>query len=165
MEQNNIIEKSSMTQAKQGEIEIISDSLGYHLLPEIQAAFKDKVERYIRKSDRDVIIARIREQMVGYCMVIDQLDPPDSLSPDIRNQLYAYGCITGLGVNPEWRRNGIGARLVKEGIHWMEHRGLPGIWLRTRVMAEWYKKHLQFEIVGSMTVKKTVIKAVLARCF
>jgi len=138
-------------------------SLSRHQGPELQLAFKDKVERYTRKQDRDVIIARIENEIVGYCLVIDQLTPPEALSPDIFQRLSSYGCITGLGVNPEWRENGIGARLVREGLEWAKHRGLPGVWLRTRVMAEWYKKHIQFERVGSMIVKKTVIKAVLAK--
>ena len=163
MEQDKNIVKTSMALAHHGEVEFIAESLGHHLLPEIQVAFKEKVDRYIHKTGRDVIIARINEHIVGYCMVIENLELPDSLSPDIHKRLSTYGCITGLGVNPEWRRNGIGVRLVKEGISWMEHRGLPGLWLRTRVMSEWYKKNLQFEIVGSMIVKKTVIKAILAK--
>lgn len=147
------------------EIEEIAVSQGNHLLPEIQRAFKDKVERYICKQDRDVIIARIQDRSVGYCMVINQLRPPDSLLPEIQHRLSAYGCITGLGVNPEWRENRIGVRLVKEGLDWALHRGLPGLWLRTRVMSDWYVRHFQFERVGSMMVKETVKKAILAKTF
>lgn len=149
--------------ASYDEYENAATSLSRHQGPELQLAFKDKVERYTRKQDRDVILARIEDDIIGYCLVIDQLTPPDSLSPEFFQRLSSYGCITGLGVNPEWRENGIGASLVRQGLEWAKDHGLPGIWLRTRVMAEWYKKHLQFERVGSMIVKKTVKKAVLAK--
>jgi GNAT superfamily N-acetyltransferase len=165
MERKSIHDRLRISFSLPEEIDDIASSLGKHLSPEKQAALWDKIERYTRKEDRVVVIGRIDDEIVGYFLVIEYLDPPDTLDEEVRKRIARYGCLTGLGVNPEWRRNGIGGKLFAEGLKWAEERGLPGVWLRTRLFAEWYIRDFGFEKIGTVTIKETVVKSVLAKVF
>lgn len=165
MERKQILDRLKISSSLPEEVDDIASSLGRHLPPDMQAALKDKIERYTRKEDRVVIVGRIESETVGYFLVIEYLSPPETLAFEVQKKIERYGCATGLGVNPEWRRAGIGGRLFAAGLKWAEDRGLPGVWLRTRLFADWYIRDFGFEMIGAVTVKGNIVKSVLAKTF
>ena len=127
-------------------------------------AFRDKLERYVRKPDRDLIIAVNGEGIVGLFCIIEALPTPDALADEIAEPIRQFACCTGLLVDSRHRRLGIGAGLVRRGEEWAMERGKAGLWLVTHGAASWYARHFGYEPVARVR-EKGVAKTLMAKCF
>jgi len=127
-------------------------------------AFRDKLERYVRKPDRDLIIAVNNAAVLGFYCVIEALSTPEHLADPVVEILRHFATCTGLFVDPRHRRKGIGAGLVLRGEQWAEERGRTGLWLVTHRAASWYERHFGYEPVARVQ-EKGVAKTLMARCF
>jgi len=124
-------------------------------------AFRDKLERYVRKPDRDLIIAVNAEGIVGLFCIIEALPTPKALAGEPFHQ---FACCTGLLVDSGYRRQGIGAGLVRRGEEWAMEREKAGLWLVTHGAASWYARHFGYEPVARVQ-EKGVAKTLMAKCF
>lgn len=128
-------------------------SLSGHMNVEQRERFEDKLNRYVRKADRDLILALDGDEVLGFYTIIEQ----DDLAPDIpeasRRWLQGFACCTGLLVHPDCRCRGIGASLHRRGEQWARERSKPGLWLSTRRHADWYRRHFGYDEVGRVLVK------------
>jgi GNAT superfamily N-acetyltransferase len=127
-------------------------------------AFRDKLERYVRKPDRDLIIAVNGERIVGLFCIIEAMPTPDGLADEVTEPLREFGACTGLLVDSKYRRQGIGASLVRRGEEWAKERGMAGLWLVTHRAASWYERHFGYEPVAQVH-EKGVAKTLMAKCF
>lgn len=146
------------------DVEPILAQLTGHMNDQQRAAFRDKLERYVHKPDRDLILAIHGGQVLGLICVIDQAGFPSSLPKKALERLRNFACSTQLLVHPQVRKQGIGNSLQLRAEKWARERGRAGLWLVTHRMAYWYRKHFGYEEVGRINVKNTE-KSVMAREF
>jgi GNAT superfamily N-acetyltransferase len=133
-----------------------------HMNDRQRAAFRDKLERYVRKPDRDLIVALQDDRILGLICVIDRSILPSSFSDEEKAHLQEYASITQLFVHTTMRRKGIGGSLYLRAEQWARERGRPGLWLVTHQMGEWYRRHFNYEEIGRIGVKSTE-KSVMAK--
>jgi len=126
-----------------------------------RGVFHQKLARYVRKPDRDLIIAVNGERIVGLFCIIEALSTPKALPGEPFHQ---FACCTGLLVDSGYRRQGIGAGLVRRGEEWAMERGKAGLWLVTHGAASWYARHFGYEPVARVW-EKGVAKTLMAKCF
>jgi GNAT superfamily N-acetyltransferase len=138
--------------------------LGGHMNHRQRAAFRDKLGRYVRKPDRDVILAVQGSKVLGLICVIDQAEFPSSLPKQTFERLGKFASITQLLVHPRVRQKGIGTSLELRAEQWAQARGRAGFWLVTHRMAHWYRRHFGYEEVGRANEKNTE-KIVMAKKF
>jgi GNAT superfamily N-acetyltransferase len=155
------------------DLPLILEHLCGHMAPKQKRQFGDKLSRYIRKPDRDVLLAAIPEQVLGITLIIEQADIPDTWTPettaavdiiDWKVRLDSYSCSTNLLVHPAFRKRGIGSSLIKQWRPWSIQRNRWGIWFDTHRLAGWYITRFDFEHVGQIMVKG-VEKSVMAKNF
>jgi GNAT superfamily N-acetyltransferase len=127
-------------------------------------AFRDKLERYVRKPDRDLIIAVNGERIVGLFCIIEALPAPDALADGVAEPIRQFACCTGLLVDSRHRRQGIGAGLVSRGEQWAKERAKAGLWLVTHGAASWYARHFSYQPIARVQ-EKGVAKTLMAKCF
>jgi GNAT superfamily N-acetyltransferase len=135
-----------------------------HMKDRQRAAFRDKLERYVRKPDRDLILAVEAGRVLGLICVIDQAEFPSSLPKKTVDRLRNFACSTQLLVHPRVRQQGIGNSLQLRAERWARERGSRGLWLVTRRMAYWYRRHFGYEEMARTKVKNTE-KMVMAKEF
>jgi GNAT superfamily N-acetyltransferase len=127
-------------------------------------AFRGKLERYVRKPGRDLILAVSDTAVLGFCFVIEALSTPEDLVEPVVELLRPLASCTGLFVDPLHRRRGIGACLVHRGEQWAKERARAGLWLVTHRKASWYERHFGYEAVAAIQIKG-VARTVMARRF
>jgi len=138
--------------------------LSAHMHHQQRATFRDKLDRYVHKPDRDLILALRGGQVLGLVCVIDQAEFPSSLPEQTVERLRNFACSTQLLVHPGLRKQGIGSRLQLRAEQWARERGRAGLWLVTHRMADWYRRHFGYEEVGRTDVKNAE-KIVMAKEF
>jgi GNAT superfamily N-acetyltransferase len=126
--------------------------------------FGDKLERYVRKPDRDLILAMQGDQVLGLVCVIDQMPPPSNFPYQKADQLQNFAFGTQLLVHPSVRRQGVGNSLQLRAEQWARKRGRTGHWLITRRKADWYQRHFGYEEIGRIR-EKGVEKIVMSKQF
>jgi len=150
--------------AAEADVEPTIEQLTDHMNHEQRQAFRDKLQRYIQKPDRDLILAVRGLQVLGLVCVLDQPEFPPDLSEQNRDYLTDFTSGTQLLVHPSFRRQGIGGSLLAQAEAWARKRGLRGFWIITHRMAEWYEKNFGYENIARVEVKG-VGKDVMAKKF
>jgi predicted N-acetyltransferase YhbS len=138
--------------------------LSDHMNDQQRAAFQDKLERYVQKKDRDLILAMKGDQVLGLVCVIEQAEFPSTLPKQTLEWLGNFACSTQLLVHPQQRKQGIGNSLQLRAEQWASERGRAGFWLVTHRMADWYRRHFGYGEVAKVNVKNTD-KSVMAKEF
>jgi len=85
-----------------------------------------KLKRYVRKPDRDLIIAVSNAAVLGFYCVIERCPLPRILPTRWVQILRSLASCTGLLVDARHRKQGIGAGLVRRGEEWAKERGRAG---------------------------------------
>jgi GNAT superfamily N-acetyltransferase len=150
--------------ATKEDVEPTVAQLSDHMTDQQRVAFQDKLERYVQKKDRDLILAVKGEQVLGLVCVIDQAEFPSSLPKQTLERLRNFACSTQLLVHPQQRKQGIGTSLQLRAEQWASERGRDGFWLVTNRMAYWYRRHFGYAEVAKINVKNTD-KSVMAKKF
>ena len=140
------------------------DQLTDHMSEQQRQAFRDKIQRYIQKPDRDLILAVRGPEVLGLVCVIDQAELPPGLSVENMGYLKNFASGTQLLVHPSFRGRGIGSSLHIHAESWARKRGLPGYWFITHRMAHWYERDFGYVTVASIEVEG-VKKIVMAKSF
>ena len=140
------------------------EQLTNHMSDQQRQAFRDKIQRYIEKPDRDLILAVHGVQVLGLVCVIDQAGLPPGLSVENLDYLKNFACGTQLLVHPSCRRKGIGSSLHTYAETWARKRGLPGYWFITHRMAHWYERDFGYLKIASIELTG-VKKIVMAKKF
>ena len=129
--------------------------------PEFVHVFLDKIERYALKPDRALFLVQHQNTTIAFATIIDNAPVPDELTLEQATPFMSYSCGTGLMVLPEFRQKGVASLLVGQWEVWSRKKGCQGIWVVTRKMGDWYRKHLnylQVEVIERKGVKKTILK-------
>ena len=150
--------------ATEEDVETTVVELSDHMNDQQRAVFRDKLERYVRKPDRDLILAVHSGQVAGLVCVIEQAEFPSSLPKQAAERLRNFASSTQLLVHPRLRKQGIGNSLQHQAEKWARERGMGGLWLLTRRMAHWYQRHFGYEEVAKVNVKNTE-KSVMSKEF
>jgi GNAT superfamily N-acetyltransferase len=140
------------------------EELSDHMNDRQRAAFKDKLQRYVRKPGRELIVAVQREQTLGLVCVIEQAQFPPCLPEQKASHLRNFACGTQLLVHHSFRKQGIGGSLLARAQRWAHQQGLTGFWIVTHRQADWYKTHLVYQDIHLMD-DKGVEKILLAKSF
>ena len=150
--------------AADSDVEPTVAHLSGHMHDQQRAAFRDKLERYVIKPDRDLLLAKRGGQVLGLVCVIEQAEFPSSLRNHAVDLLLNFACTTQLLVHPRGRKQGIGKSLQLQAEQWARERSKDGLWLVTHRMAYWYQSHLGYQEVDRTKVKNTE-KIVMAKEF
>jgi GNAT superfamily N-acetyltransferase len=150
--------------ATEADVESTIEGLTDHMNDQQRQAFRDKLQRYVNKPDRDLILAVRGLQVLGLVCVIDQAEFPPGFSEKNMNYLRDFACGTQLLVHPTFRRQGIGGSLLTQAEAWAHKRGLVGFWIITHHMAGWYERNFVYQQIARIEVKG-VGKFVMAKKF
>lgn len=150
--------------ARVDQVESAVSVLSGHMNQEQRAKFRDKLYRYARKPDRDLILAMAVKEILGFYSVIEEDDLPREVPAAVRQRLHSFACGTGLLVHPDYRQRGIGTELQLFAEQWARARGKAGFWLSTRRQADWYRSHFGYEEAGRVLVKG-VERRIMAKGF
>ncbi len=140
------------------------EALSDHMNNRQRAAFKDKLQRYVRKPDRELIVAVLGGQTIGLVCVIEQAQFPPSFTGQQASQLRNFGCGTQLLVHPSFRNQGVGGSLLAHAERWAHEHGLTGFWIVTHRKADWYRTHFGYQELHRID-DKGVEKTLLAKSF
>ncbi len=146
------------------DVEPAVEELGDQMNDRQRAAFRDKLQRYVRKPDRELIVAVPRGQTLGLVCVIDQAKFPPGLSEQKASHLRNFACGTQLLVHPSFRKQGIGGSLLRRAERWAHGQGLTGFWIITRRQADWYRTHFGYQEIHRLD-DTGVEKILLAKSF
>ncbi len=150
--------------AADSDVEPTVAQLSGHMNDQQRAVFKDKLERYVIKPDRDLLLAKRGGQVLGLVCVIERAEFPSSLRKHAADLLLKFACTTQLLVHPHLRKQGIGKSLQLQAEQWARERSKEGLWLVTHRMAYWYQSHFGYKEVDRIKVKNTE-KIVMAEEF
>ena len=150
--------------AAYSDVEPTVTHLSGHMNDQQRAAFEDKLERYVAKLDRDLLLAKRGGQVLGLVCVIEQAEFPSSLRKHAVDLLLKFACTTQLLVHPRVRKQGIGKSLQLQAEQWARERSKEGLWLVTHRMAYWYQSHFGYQEIDRIKVKNTE-KIVMAKEF
>ncbi len=150
--------------ATDGDVNPAVDALSDHMNNRQRAAFKDKLQRYVRKPDRELIVAVLGGQTIGLVCVIEQAQFPPSFTRQQESHLGKFGCGTQLLVHPSFRNQGVGGSLLAHAERWAHEHGLTGFWIVTHRKAVWYRTHFGYQELHRID-DKGVGKILLARSF
>jgi len=140
------------------------DDLKRDMNPEFVHVFLDKIQRYSRKPDRALFLAMYQDKYIAFATVINSSPAPENADQTTIQLLRNYACGTGLMVLPEFRHKGVASRLVQQWESWARQNNLPGIWVVTRKMGDWYQRCFHYSLQGTTTrhgVKKTILSKAL----
>ena len=140
------------------------EQLTDHMNSEQRQAFRDKLQRYVHKPDRDLILAVQGPQILGLICVIDQGRFPPGFSEKNAEYLRNFACGTQVLVHPTCRRRGIGGSLLTQAENWARRRGLAGLWVITHRMSHWYEKNFGYQQISRIEVQG-VAKTLMAKKF
>ncbi len=129
-----------------------------------RAAFRDKLQRYVRKPGRELIVAVRGGQTLGLVCVIEQAQFPPRFPEQKASLLRNFACGTQVLVHPSFRKQGVGGSLLARAEHWAHEQGLTGFWIVTRRKADWYKTHFGYQEIHRID-DKGVEKILLAKSF
>ena len=150
--------------AAEGDVETAIVQLTDQMNDEQRQVFRDKLQRYAQKPDRDLILAVRGLQVLGLACVISQSELPPALPARKINYLREFACLTQLLVHPSKRQLGIGGSLLAHAEAWARKRGLPGLWCTTHHMAGWYAKNFGYQQIATIEVRG-VAKTAMAKKF
>lgn len=140
------------------------EALSDHMNDRQRAAFRDKLQRYVRKPDRDLIVAVHAGQTIGLVCVIEQAQFPPRFPKQKASQLRNFACGTQLLVRPSCRKQGVGGSLLTRAEHWAHEHGLTGFWIATHRKAAWYKTHFGYRELHRID-DKGVEKILMSKSF
>jgi GNAT superfamily N-acetyltransferase len=158
----SFLDSCTLFEASAADVNSAFRDLSRGMDPDFSHMFHDKLERYARKPDRALFLISHNASLIAFATIIDRAPVPDELGELLRVELNSYACGTGLMVLPEFRKKGVASLLVKEWTIWTRNNGLPGIWIVTRMMAEWYQNHFSYLQVAHI-YQQEVMKTVLAK--
>ncbi len=92
-------------------------------------AFSKYVSENIKKDEALVLVAQNNEKIVAYCQCLIVEYPPVLITKQ-------YGNIVDLAVCENYRRNGIGEKMVKWAMEWFKTKGLERAEVRVAVTNE-----------------------------
>ena len=147
-----------------GDVEPTLEQLADYMNDKQRQDFRDKLQRYVQKPDRDLILAVNGAQILGLVCVLHQAEFPPALARQKGHHLRDYACGTQLLVQPSFRRRGIGASLHSHAESWARKRGLAGFWVITHRMADWYERNFGYNRIARIEAKG-VRKTILAKKF
>ncbi|MGD8434495.1 MAG: GNAT family N-acetyltransferase [Syntrophobacterales bacterium] len=150
--------------ATDGDVNPAVEALSVHMNDPQRAAFRDKLQRYVRNSDRELIVAVHGGQTIGLVCVIEQAQLPPRFPEQKASQLRNFACGTQLLVHPSFRKQGVGGSLLTRAEVWAHEHGLTGFWIVTHRKAAWYRSHFGYQEIGRID-DKGVEKIVLAKTF
>jgi streptothricin acetyltransferase len=73
---------------------------------------------YINQPDSAIFLAYVDEQIAGRVV--------------LRKYWNGYGYVEDIAVNPPYRKQGVGQRLLQQAVAWVKEKGLPGLMLETQ---------------------------------
>ena len=158
----SFLHSCTLFEASPADVDSAFRDLSRDMDPDFVHVFLDKLERYARKSDRALFLISYKGFIIAFATIINRAPVPDELGEQLSVELKTYACGTGLMVLPDFRKKGVASLLVKEWTTWTQNSGLPGIWVVTRVMAEWYQNHFSYLQLAHIH-RRDVIKTVLAK--
>jgi GNAT superfamily N-acetyltransferase len=150
--------------ATEADVDPAVQALSEQMNDQQRAAFRDKLQRYVRKPDRELIVAVHGGQTLGLVCVIDQAQLPPSFTEKQASQLQNFACGTQLLVHPSFRKQGFGGRLLARAERWARKRGLAGFWIITHRMADWYERNFGYQQIARLEARG-VAKTVMAKKF
>mgnify|MGYP001816025101 FL=1 len=150
--------------AAEADVQPILEQLTDHMNDQQRAAFRDKLQRYVRKPGRELIVAVRGGQTIGLVCVIAQAQLPPRFPEQKASYLRNFACGTQLLVHPSFRKQGVGGSLLTHAERWAHERGLAGFWIVTHRKAAWYKTHFGYQELYRLD-DKGVEKILLARSF
>lgn len=140
------------------------EQLSDHMNDQQRATFRAKLQRYVRKPDRDLILAVNDRQVLGLVCVIDQMELPANFQYPRADHLGKFAFGSQILVHPSVRKHGIGSSLHLGAEHWARERGRAGHWLITHGKADWYRNDFGYEEIGRIS-EKGVEKVVMSKKF
>ena len=150
--------------ATEKDVQPTIEQLTDHMNDQQRQAFRDKLQRYVQKQDRDLILAVRGLQVLGLVCVIDQAQFPPRFPEQKASHLQNFACGTQLLVHPSFRKKGVGGSLLARAERWAHEHGLAGFWLVTHRKAEWYKTNFGYREIHRLD-DKGVEKILLAKSF
>lgn len=132
--------------------------------PDCSHVFLDKIQRYATKPDRALFLASYQNSFIAFSTIIRNSPAPANSDKRTIQLLKNYASATGLMVLPEFRNQGIASKIIERWEDWTRQNQLPGIWLVTRQMADWYQRCFHFSVHGNTIqhgVKKTILTKAL----
>ena len=148
--------------ATETDVDPAVEALSDHMNDRQRAAFRDKLQRYVRKPGRELIVAVHEGQTIGLVCVIDQAQLPPSFTEQQTSQLRNFCCGTQLLVHPSFRKQGVGGSLLSRAERWAHEHGLAGFWIATHRQADWYRTHFGYQEIHRIE-DKGVEKIILAK--
>jgi len=152
MAENDAVEKAAyswdLKVAAEADVKPTIEQLTDHMNDAQRQAFRDKLLRYVKKLDRDLILAVRGVQILGLVCVIDQTAFPSGFSEKHIDYLRNFASGTQLLVHPSFRRRGIGGSLLSHAEAWARKRGLAGFWI-----IGWYERNFGYEQIARIEVK------------
>jgi GNAT superfamily N-acetyltransferase len=157
MAENHAVEKApyswDLKVAAEADVGPTLEQLTDQLNDQQRQAFRDKLQRYVQKPDRDLILAVRGLQVLGLVCVIHQAEFPPGFSEKNTDYLRDFASGTQLLVHPSFRRRGIGGSLLSHAEAWARQRGLAGFWIITHRMAGWYERNFGYQQIARIEVK------------
>ena len=150
--------------ASASDVEPTLAQLTDHLNDQQRAAFRVKLQRYVRKADRELILAVNGGQILGLVCVIMQMDLPSNFTYMRADHLRNFAFGSQLLVHPDVRNQGIGTSLHVQSLQWAREQGRAGHWLITHRMSDWYRRQFGYEEIGRIK-KKGVDKILMSKEF
>jgi len=154
----------SLIEATPADVQRAFQDLSRDMNPEFVHVFLDKLERYAKKPDRALFLIAYNESIIAFATIIDKSPLPEISTPQALSNISDYACGTGLMVLKEYRRKGVASLLIEAWERWSKERNIPGLWVITYKMSNWYQVNFRFELLGN-TQLKGVKKSVLAKTF
>ncbi len=150
--------------ATEADVDPAVEALSDQMNDRQRAAFRDKLQRYVRKPGRELIVAVHGGQTLGLVCVIEQAQFPPRFPEQKASHLRNFACGTQVLVHPSFRKQGVGGSLLARAEHWAHEQGLTGFWIVTRRKADWYKTHFGYQEIHRID-DKGVEKILLAKSF
>jgi GNAT superfamily N-acetyltransferase len=150
--------------ASEDDIKPVVMQMGDRLDDALKAVLTDKVERYVRKPDRTLLIAVDGSRIMGFSCIIEEGDMPENLPRQVAEIVRTFAMSTALVVHPDHRKKGIGTALFLGLEKWAVNRGRAGNWMLTHRKGYWYERDFGYNEIGRI-VSKGVEKAVMAKKF